>query len=114
MHQGHRWFGYYMIRTLEHVSWCFQRLHVEQTYQGSKVIPDFRDVRVQTDRAGVRIKGVSVLIDLVVKDAYRTPKSWVSPVTVNGLLVSIICFRILLLGHVTSAKQVPTLRIVVV
>lgn len=93
-----------MIRTFENVSLYFQRLHVKQTYQSAKVIPDFRDIRVQTDRSGVRIKGVSVLIDLVVKDADRTPERWVPPVTVDCLLVCVIRFWILLLGHVASAK----------
>ncbi len=76
----------------------------EQTHQSTKVIPDFRYVRIQTDCAGVCIEGVAVLIDLVVEHAYRTPECRIPPVTVDRLLIRLVRFWILLLRHVASAK----------
>ena len=39
----------------------------QQTYQSSQVVPDLGYVWVQSDRTGVRIKRISVLVDLVVE-----------------------------------------------
>jgi hypothetical protein len=54
------------------------------------------------------------LVDLVVEHTNRTPESRILSVTVNGLLVRFIGFGVLLLGHITSSKEVPALRILVV
>lgn len=35
--------------------------------QSTKIIPNFRDVRVQTDSTRVGVQGITVLVDLVVE-----------------------------------------------
>ena len=51
------------------------------------------------------------MVDLEIEDADGTPEGGVSPVSVNRLLISLVCLVVLLAGHVRAAEQVPTLRI---
>lgn len=67
------------------------------SYQSAKVVPNFRDVWIEANGAGVGIERIAVLVDLVIKDSDGAPKRRVAPISVDGLLVSLICFRILLL-----------------
>lgn len=83
-------------------------------YQSTEIIPDFRDVGVEADGARVGIEGVSVLVDLVVQDTDRAPESGVLAIAVDGLLVGFIRLGVLLLRHVTTAKQVPALCVGVI
>lgn len=69
----------------------------QQTYQGAEVVPDLRDIWVEANGAGVCIQRIPVLVDLVVEHANRAPKRWVASVTINGLLVRLVRFRVLLL-----------------
>lgn len=85
-----------------------------QTYKSPKVIPNFRDIGVQTDRTGVRIKRVTVLINLVIEDANRAPESGITSISVDCLLIGLIGLGILLLRHVTSTEKIPALCIGVV
>ena len=67
------------------------------SHQGAKVVPDFGDVRIQANGARVGIQSVTVLVDLIVKDANGAPKGWIAPISIDGLLVRLIRFGILLL-----------------
>ncbi len=69
----------------------------QKPYQCAQVVPDFRNVRVESYCARVRIQRVSILVDLVVQDTDGAPERWVSAVAVHSLLVSFIGFRVLLL-----------------
>lgn len=73
------------------------RAREDGAYQSTKVVPDLRNVRVEAYRAGVRIKCISVLVDLVIQDADGAPESRVPAVTVNSLLVGLVCLGVLLL-----------------
>ena len=66
-------------------------------YQCSQIIPHFRDVWVQSDGTRVRIQGIPILVDLVVKDSNRAPEGRIAAITVNSLLVCLIGLGILLL-----------------
>jgi hypothetical protein len=68
-----------------------------QAHQSTQVVPDFGDVRVQAYRTGVSIKRISVLVDLVIQNANRAPKSWIPTVTIYSLLIGFICFWVFLL-----------------
>lgn len=70
---------------------------MKQTYQSSKVVPDLGNVRVQAYCAGICIKCISVLVDLVIQNANRAPECRVPPVSVDRLLIGLIRFWILLL-----------------
>ena len=87
---------------------------VPSSHQSPKIVPDFRYVRVQADRSGIRIEGIPVLIDLVIQHANGAPKRRVATISINRLLVGFIRLGILLLGHVASSKKIPTLRIRVI
>lgn len=85
-----------------------------RTYQGSEIIPDFGYIRVETNCSGVRIQGVPILVDLIIKDTYGAPERRVTSISVNSLLICLVCLRVLLLGHVTPAEKIPALRIGIV
>lgn len=78
-------------------------LVVARLIQSSEIVPDFGDVRIQSDSSRVRIKGISVLVDLIVKDTNRAPEGRVTTITIDSLLVSFVCLGVFLLRHVTSA-----------
>ena len=84
------------------------------SYQCTKVIPDLRNVRIQSDCAGVGIEGVSVLVDLVIKHTNGAPEGRISSIAVNCLLICFVRLGVFLLGHVTTAKEVPALSIGIV
>ena len=84
------------------------------TYQGTKIVPDLGDVRVQPDGARVGVERVPILIDLIVEHTNGAPERGVPSIPVYGLLVSFVGLGILLLRHVTSAEEVPALGVVVV
>lgn len=73
---------------------------MEFTYQSTQVVPDFRNVRVQSNSSRVSVESITVLVDLVVEHTNRAPEGGVLSVTVDGLLVCLICLGVLLLGHV--------------
>lgn len=85
-----------------------------QTYKGPKIIPNFGDIGVQTDRSGVCIKRITVLIDLIIKHANRAPERRIASIPVDCLLIGLVGLGILLLRHVTSTQEIPALRIGVV
>lgn len=70
---------------------------MKQTYQCTQVVPDLGDVRVQAYRAGICIERISVLINLVVQYANRAPESRIPPVSINSLLIGLVCLGVLLL-----------------
>ena len=86
-------------------------LVVTRLVQSTKIVPNLGDVWVQTNGAGVSVKSIAVLVDLVVQDTNGAPESWIPAVAVDSLLVSLVCLWILLLRHVAAAEEVPTLRI---
>ena len=67
------------------------------SYQSAKVVPNLGDVWIEANSAGVGLEGVAVLVDLVIKDAYRAPERWVASFAVDGLLVRLISLWICLL-----------------
>lgn len=93
---------------------CITCLVVTRFVQGTQVVPHLRDVRVETNCTRIRVQRVSVLIDLVVENTDRAPKRRIATIAVDCLLICFIGFGILLLGHVTSAEQIPTLSIILV
>lgn len=68
-----------------------------RAYQSAEIVPDFGNVGVEADRAGVGVECVSVLVDLVIQDTNRTPKGGVLSITIDSLLVSLVGFGVLLL-----------------
>jgi hypothetical protein len=85
-----------------------------KTYQSAEVIPDFRNVGIQANGAGIRVERISILVNLIVEHTNRAPESGVSAITVDGLLIGFVCLGKLLLSHVTPAEEIPTLRILIV
>lgn len=69
----------------------------ERTYQRAKVIPNLGDVWVETNRAGICIQSVAVLVNLIVQYTDGAPKRRVSAITIYRLLVSLVRFWVLLL-----------------
>lgn len=90
---------------------CVSCLVVARLVQSSQVVPNLRDVGVQADSTRVRVKRITVLVDLVIQHANTAPESRVTAITVDSLLVRFVSLGILLLGHVASAQEVPALRI---
>src|ERR1700761_3233072 len=84
------------------------------TYQSSKVIPHFGNVWIQTNSSRIRIQGISILINLVIKNTNRAPKGGISAITIDGLLVGLVSSRVFLLGHVTATKKIPALSIILI
>lgn len=82
---------------LIHVSDMSRNVDAARTYQRTQVVPDFRDVRIESYGARVRIKCVAVLIDLVIENSNGTPERRVPTITVHRLLVSLVCFGVFLL-----------------
>lgn len=93
---------------------CIACLVVARLVKRAKVVPDLRDVGVESDGARVCIKRIAVLVDLVVKNTNRTPECRVATVAVYSLLIGLISLGVLLLRHVASAKKVPALSIILV
>jgi len=83
----------------------------EQTYQSPKIVPNFGDVGVQSNRAGIRIQSITILVDLVIQNADRAPECRIAPVSVDCLLIGFISFGVFLLRHVASPQEIPALRI---
>jgi hypothetical protein len=67
------------------------------TDQGTEVVPHLRNVRVQANSSGVRVKSIAVLVDLVVQHTNTAPERRVAAVTIHGLLISFIGFGVFLL-----------------
>ena len=88
---------------------CFAKSH-----QSPEIVPDFGDIRVQANCSGIRIEGIPVLVDLIVKHTNGAPEGGITAIPINRLLVSFVRFRVFLLRHVASSEEVPTLSIRVV
>lgn len=85
-----------------------------EAYQCSKVVPHLGNVWVESNGTRVRIQSVAVLIDLVVEDTDRAPECRIASIPVNGLLISLVGLGILLLRHVATSQEIPTLSIGIV
>ena len=85
-----------------------------ETHQSAQIIPDFRDPGVEADGTRVRIKRVTVLIDLIVKHANGAPERGVPAIAVHSLLVGFVCLGVLLHLHVAATQKIPALGIRVV
>ena len=79
--------------------------------EAPKIEPNLRNVWVDPYRSGVSIKGVPVLIDLEVEYADGAPEGRVPAVAIDGLLVRLVRFVVLLARHVSTTKKVPTLSV---
>lgn len=82
--------------------------------QSAEIVPHFGDVRVEANGTRVGIQGITILVDLVVQHTNRAPERGVLAITVHGLLVCLVRFWVLLLGHVASAEEIPALGILVI
>jgi hypothetical protein len=69
-------------------------LVVARFIQGTQVVPNFRNVRIQADRTRVGIERIAVLVDLVVENTNRAPEGRVATVAVDGLLISFVCLGV--------------------
>ena len=87
---------------------------IVNTYQSAKVVPDFGDVRVETDCSGVCIQCITILIDLIVQHTDGAPERWIPPISIHGLLISFICLWKLGLSHIATTEKVPALGILIV
>lgn len=72
-------------------------LVVARLVQSTQVIPNFGNVGIQANCPGVRVKSVTVLVDLVIQHTYAAPEGRVPSVTVDSLLIGLVRFRVLLL-----------------
>jgi hypothetical protein len=86
-------------------------LVVATLVKAAKVKPYLRYVRIDADSTRVCIKSVTVLIDLKIENADRAPEGRITTITVNRLLISLVCFVVLLTGHVCPSEEVPTLSV---
>lgn len=86
-------------------------LVVARLVEGSQVEPNFRDVRIESNRSRVRVESVSVLVDLEVEDSDRAPEGRVSTISVDGLLVGFVGFVVALTCHEGSSEEVPALSV---
>lgn len=82
-------------------------LIVARFVQTTEIEPNFRDEGVEPDRSRIRVQSVSVLVDLVVEHADRTPECWVLAIPVHGLLVCFICLVVLLTLHERPTEKIP-------
>ena len=85
-----------------------------KTYQGAKVVPDFRDVRIEADCPGICVKCIPILVDLVVENADRAPESRIPSISIDSLLIRLISLGKFLLCHIAAAEQVPALGVLIV
>ena len=66
-------------------------------HQSAEIVPNFRNVGIESDRPGVRIQCVAVLVNLVIEYTDRAPKGWVATISIYCLLIGFVGFGILLL-----------------
>ena len=86
-------------------------LVVAALVERAKVEPDFRNVRIDSDRTRVGVQRIPELVDLEIEDANRTPKRRVATIPIDSLLVSFVRLVVFLSSHVRPSQQVPALRI---
>ncbi len=86
-------------------------LVVAALVQATEVEPDFGNVRVDANGAGISVERVAVLVDLKVEDPNGTPEGRVPAVAVDSLLICFVRLVVLLTGHVRAPKKVPALRV---
>jgi hypothetical protein len=86
-------------------------LVVTALVQTPEVEPDLRDIGINANSPRVSVQGIPILVDLEVQHSDRTPESWVTTVTINSLLISLIRLVVFLASHVGAAKEVPALGI---
>jgi hypothetical protein len=89
-------------------------LVVARLVETSQVVPHLADVRVESDCARVGVERVTILVDLVVEHADRTPECRVAAVTIHSLLVRLVCLVVPLTGHKSATEEVPALGVVAV
>jgi hypothetical protein len=86
-------------------------LVVARLVQCAEIVPNLADVWVKADRTRVGIQSVSVLIDLIVKNADGAPEGRIATVTIDCLLIRLIRLVVLLASHESATQEVPTLGI---
>lgn len=77
-------------------------LVITSLVKSTEIIPNLRDVWVESDGPCIGIERVSVLGDLIIEDTNGTPKGWVSSVPIHSLLESIISTSVITSSHVYS------------
>lgn len=87
----------------------FMIARTRKTYQSAEIIPNLGNIWVQANGSRVRIESIPILVDLVIQHTNTAPKCWIPAITVNGLLISLVCLRILLLRHIAASQEIPAL-----
>ena len=54
------------------------------TYQSAQIVPDLRNVGVETNGSGVGIQSIAILVDLIVQDTNTAPECGIATVTVHS------------------------------
>lgn len=103
-----------LSRSLRPLYHSVRRFKEENTYQSTQIVPHFRNVRVQANSTRVSIQSITVLIDLIIQNTNGAPESGITTITVDSLLVSLVCLGVFLLRHVTSTQEIPALGVVVI
>ena len=86
-------------------------LVVARFVQAAEIVPNFRDIWVESDSSRVSVEGIAVLVDLIIEDTDRTPKCRIPTVSVDCLLIRFVGFVVALTSHERSTKKIPALRI---
>ena len=84
-----------------------RELVVAGLVEGAEVVPDLRDVRVESDGPGVCVEGVPVLGDLVVQHTDGAPEDGVAGVPVYRLLERVVGGGVVGPDHVDASQVVP-------
>ena len=79
-------------------------LVVAALVEATEIKPDLGDVRVDADSPRVSVQGIAILINLEVQDANGTPERWVATVSVDSLLVCLVCLVVFLACHVCTSQ----------
>jgi hypothetical protein len=116
MRQEHHSSDCYMTRTRFLVSaiFIYEFRIADNTYQSPEIVPDLRYVRVQTNRAGVCVQGITILVNLIVENTDRAPECRIPSISVDCLLVRFIRLWVFRLRHVTASEKIPTLSIAII
>lgn len=89
-----------------------RHLIVARLVERSEVEPDFSEVRVNANGAGVSVESVVELIDVVVEYSDRAPEGRVLAIPIDCLLIGLVGLAKVAGGHVGATEEVPRERIV--
>jgi hypothetical protein len=73
------------------------RLVVARLVQCAEVVPNLRDIWIETDGTGICIQCIPILVNLVIENSDGAPEGRVSAIAIDRLLVGLIGLGVLLL-----------------